>query len=94
MITLHVLQWVINMCDTILTHLFNPLYVLFTNLGTAISGLQVPAIIYSTFSLVIYFLPMSTIIVLFNITLGLVAIAIILSLAKIVYDLIELLPLF
>lgn len=94
MITLHVLQWVINIADTILTHLFNPLYVMLTNLGTSISGLQVPAIIYSTFSLVIYFLPMSTIILLFNITLGLVAIAIILSLAKILYDLIELLPLF
>lgn len=94
MITLHVLQWVINYADTILTHLFNPLYVMLTNLGTAISGLQVPAIIYSTFSLVIYFLPMSTIIALFNITLGLVAIAIILSLAKILYDLIELLPFF
>lgn len=75
MITLAILNYCISIIDYLLTHAFYDVYVYLSNLGTSIQALQVPATIYSIFSLVCYFLPIGTIGVLFFITMTLVIIA-------------------
>ena len=63
------------------------------NWGSTIPALQVPAIIYSTFSICIYFLPMSTVFVLLGITLNLVGIAAIFAIISGITKLIKRVPL-
>lgn len=92
MITLAVLNYVINIFDYLLSTLFNPFYIFISNLGTQIQALQVPATLYAILSLTIYFLPMGTIGVLFTITLSLLAIMIIYSFVYSVLDIIKHVP--
>lgn len=93
MLTLALLQLVINFFDFLLTHLLNPIYSTLMNWGSTIPALQVPAIIYSTFSICFYFLPMSTIFVLLGITLNLVGIAFIFAIISGITKLIKRVPL-
>ena len=92
MITLALFNLFISFIDYLLTHLLNPIYSSLMNLGTLIPSLQVPAVIYSTFSLCFYFLPMGTIFTLITITCVLVGTATILSLVHIVLDTIKKVP--
>lgn len=93
MLTLALINLIISFIDFLLTHLFNPIYSTLMNLGTLIPSLQVPAIIYSTFSLCFYFLPMGTIFTLITITCVLVGTATILSFVHVVLDTIKKIPL-
>lgn len=92
MITLAFINLLISFIDFLLTHLLNPIYSTLMDLGSLIPSLQVPAIIYSTFSLCFYFLPMGTIFTLITITCVLVGTAIILSLVHVVLDTIKRIP--
>lgn len=92
MITLHLIQLVVNIVDYLFTHALNPIYVLLMDAGTYISGLQVPAILYEVISISMYFVPYGTILLLFQITIGLVGIAIILSFINVLMSFVKKLP--
>lgn len=93
MIVMHVAQLVINIVHALFNGVLNPFYTFLMNLGTTISALQVPAIIYSTLSFCAYFLPMSTISYLFGITFILVIISILVSFVYTVLHFVKQLPL-
>lgn len=80
MITLWILNHVFAMFDSFLNGLFAPLYYFIADLSNNISALQVPTTLIETASLVAYFLPLGTMLILFNITIGLLALQLALGL--------------
>ena len=92
MITLHLIQGIVNILDFCFTHALNPLYVLLMDAGTYIHALQVPATIYQIISISMYFLPYGTILLLLQITIALVIIAGILSLIEVILSFIKKIP--
>ena len=93
MITLAIFNYFINIVDYILTHALNSIYVKVADLGTMIGALQVPATIYNILSLCIYFLPMGTIIVLFNITIVIVLTMVLVCFIRGLMDFVKHMPL-
>lgn len=79
MITLFVLNQILQWFDWLLSHLFSGFGSYLANAGSKLSVFTVPSTIYDFVSITVYFLPMGTIIVLFNITLLLIGIGLILA---------------
>ena len=92
MITYAILNQFLNLIDYILTGVLNPFYIKISDLGTSIGALQVPATIYDILSLTIYFLPIGTIVILFNITLVMLAILISYAFIYMLLDFIKHIP--
>ena len=70
MITLYLINKLASILLYLETNLFNgAIHTVFTNLGNNLSALSVPVTLYQVFELVCLFLPIGTIVILFNITM-------------------------
>lgn len=79
MITLTILNLILQWFDWLVSHLYSPLGNALANIGSKLSLLTVPSTIYDFVSLTVYFLPMGTVLVLFNITMFIIALGCLLA---------------
>lgn len=79
MITLAILNAILTFFDWLTSHVFSGFGNYLASIGSNLSILTVPSTIYDFISLVKYFLPMGTILVMFSITVALISIGLVLS---------------
>lgn len=93
MITLAVFNLVFVIFDWLCTHVFSQFYNDAITYQNVISGWSVPSTLVDIMGLTKYFIPFATITVLFDITVGLVLIALIYALVYMFLNVIKQLPL-